>query len=374
MGTRKPSHSSPPRAKRQPFGVRSYQPAGHRRDALSAHPTGGTFALAPEPGSPNQQLVVCKDDGHFLTEVRPDQIDRLLSDRTHLVWLDLRNPTETDLELLRREFGFHPLAIEDATRRFERPKIDSYGSYYFLVFYGVSLEGETDDLVVEALHLFIGQNFLVSIHAAQMPAVARTIERWQRREELFNNDVGLLVHALLDGIVDDYFPVLDALAERVESLEERMFEHFDVGVQQSIFGLKRNLLGLRRVVAPERDVLNVLIRREVPAFQPATIVYLQDVYDHLLRVTDSIDTYREILSSALDVFLSLQSHQLNNVVKVLTVASIVLMSAALVSGIYGMNFAYMPELQWRYGYPFALGLMVTISASLLAFFRWRRWL
>ncbi len=128
------------------------------------------------------------------------------------------------------------------------------------------------------------------------------------------------------------------------------------------------------MVAPERDVLNVLIRREVPVFERNTILYLQDVYDHIVRITDSIDTYRDLLSSALDAFLSVQSNRLNQIVKILTIASIVLMSDALVAGIYGMNFDYIPELHWVFGYPWALGLMVVISAGLMLFFRRRKWL
>jgi magnesium transporter len=137
---------------------------------------------------------------------------------------------------------------------------------------------------------------------------------------------------------------------------------------------------MRRVVAPERDVLNILIRREVPIFERNTILYLQDVYDHIVRITDSIDTYRDLLSSALDAFLSMQSNRLNQFLKILTIASVVLMSDALIAGIYGMNFDpefspfNMPELRWYFGYPFALGLMFVVSVGLILFFRWRKWL
>jgi magnesium transporter len=141
-----------------------------------------------------------------------------------------------------------------------------------------------------------------------------------------------------------------------------------------MFGLKRDLLSLRRVVAPERDVLNVLLRRELPIFRQADIAYLQDVYDHLVRVTDNIDTYRDLLSSALDSYLSLQSNNLNQVVKILTIASIILMADSLIAGIYGMNFAHMPELQWRIGHGFAILVMVVVTAGLIIYFKRKRWL
>lgn len=341
---------------------------------LTSNEPSDTLARAPQPHTPHRRLLVCESNGHFLDHIEPEQIDEMIATKGQFVWLDLKNPTDADLAMLKQEFHFHPLAMEDATRHFERPKIDTYDNYYFLVFYAVHTDTEGSGLVTQALHLFIGANFLVSIHAAEMPAVNRTLTRWQQREEQFGNDPAALVYALLDTIVDDYFPVIDALADRVDDIEERMFARFETGVQQEIFGLKRDLLAMRRVVAPERDLLNVLIRRETPVFQAGTIVYLQDVYDHVMRVTDSIDTYRDMLSSALDVFLSLQSNQLNQILKVLTVTSIVLMSVTLVAGIYGMNFRYMPELEWRYGYPFALGLMVAIALGLLVLFRRLRWL
>ncbi|MGC9041930.1 MAG: magnesium transporter CorA family protein, partial [Roseiflexus sp.] len=154
----------------------------------------------------------------------------------------------------------------------------------------------------------------------------------------------------------------------------QIFDHFRPESLQEIFALKRELLLMRKIVASERDVLNVLIRREAPVYPRDMVAYFQDVYDHLIRMTDSIDTYRDLLSSALDAFLSLQSNQLNEVVKTLTIASIILMSAALIAGVYGMNFEFMPELSWPWGYPFALGLMAAISLLLIAIFKRRGWL
>jgi len=222
--------------------------------------------------------------------------------------------------------------------------------------------------------LFIGSNYLVSVHYGAIITIDETIKRWQSNTAEFGNDGGALLYALLDAIVDDYFPVIDALAEHVEVIEEQIFARFSEDALQEVFGLKRDLLGVRRVVAPERDVLNVLIRREVPIFERNTILYLQDIYDHIVRITDSIDTYRDLLSSALDAFLSVQSNRLNQIVKILTITSIVLMSDALIAGIYGMNFDFIPELHWTFGYPFALGLMVVISTGLILFFRRQKWL
>jgi magnesium transporter len=321
-----------------------------------------------------RRLVVCASDGQFHTQVNPSDIDEVLARKDAFLWLDLQNPQQQDIQLLHEEFKFHPLAIEDATRHHERPKVDSYDEYYFLVFYAITYDETKNRLHNEVMNLFIGANYIVSVHEGHVSAIDETIKRWQKDEEQFGHDAGALLYALLDTITDDYFPVIDRLADRVEALEEQIFERFQESALQDVFSLKRDLLSIRRIVAPERDVLNVLIRREVPIFEHNTIVYLQDVYDHIVRITDSIDTYRDLLSSALDAFLSVQSNRLNQIVKVLTIASIVLMSDALIAGIYGMNFEFMPELHSPYGYPFALGLMLLVGIGLVVFFRRRKWL
>jgi magnesium transporter len=318
------------------------------------------------------------------------EISDLLAAPHTVVWLDLQNPDEADVALLADEFGFHPLAIEDAIRSHERPKVDAYAQdegdneaddaargeqgYYFVVFYEATLDDTAERLTTEAINLFIGANFLVTVHHGDIRHVKETLARWQTPNSPLGNSVGALVHALLDSIVDDYFPLMDRVADRVEDLEDAIFVHYEEESIQAIFGLKRDLLSLRRVVAPERDVLNVLLRRELPLFRQADVVYLQDVYDHLVRVTDNIDTYRDLLSSALDSYLSLQSNNLNQVVKVLTIASIILMADSLIAGIYGMNFVHMPELQWRIGHGFALLLMGIITVGLVVYFKRKRWL
>jgi len=324
--------------------------------------------------APPRQLVVCKSNGQFNSHVNPNEIDQLINQPDTFLWLDLQNPQEQSIELLRQEFKFHTLAIEDATRHHERPKLEAFDSYYFMVFYALSYDDAQRRLVAQSIGMFIGSNYIVSVHQGEISAINDTIKRWQANTADFGDDAGALLYSLLDAIVDDYFPVIDQLAERVEDIEEQIFERFSENALQDVFGLKRDLLAVRRIVAPERDVLNVLIRREVPIFERNSILYLQDVYDHIVRITDSIDTYRDLLSSALDAFLSVQSNRLNQVVKVLTITSILLMTDALIAGIYGMNFDFMPELRWQYGYPFALGLMVVFDVGLVLFFRWRKWL
>jgi magnesium transporter len=347
---------------------------------LTSTQSNGDSTSAQSDDRQARRLLICRSDGHFDTNLELSDISEVIKHKNIFIWLDIQDPGAEDVDLLRQEFRFHPLAIEDALRAHERPKIESHEGYYFLVFYALHYNDKHNRLHAHAMSLFVGANYLVSVHKGEIPAIGQTIKRWQANEERFNNDAGTLLYDLLDTIVDDYFPVIDQLAERVEGIEEQIFERFREEALQDVFGLKRDLLHVRRIVAPERDVLNILIRREVPIFDRSTILYLQDVYDHIVRITDSIDTYRDLLSSALDAFLSVQSNRLNQIVKVLTIASIVLMTNALIAGIYGMNFdpdyspLNMPELRWYFGYPFSLGLMALVTIALVLFFRWRKWL
>ncbi len=310
-------------------------------------------------------------------EVSLDELDAIVADPRHLLWIDLEDPTERDFELLRQEFGFHPLAIEDARRRHERPKLDVYEDYLFLVFYAVR-NGEDGGLfTTQELSLFIGKNYLVTAHHEPCPEIEAIAERWREQADQIEESkqrVALLLYTLLDTVVDNYFPILDALAERTDRLEEAIFEGKDPQALEEIFQLRKGLLSLRRVVGPERDVLNLLTRRDIELLGPDTAVYFQDVYDHILRVTDAIDTYRDLLASALDAYLSVVSNNLNKVMRTLTAWSIILMSLALIAGIYGMNFHLIPSEDWALGFEFATALMLVLGVALFTIFKAIDWL
>ncbi|MDN5272178.1 magnesium/cobalt transporter CorA [Chloroflexus sp. MS-CIW-1] len=302
-----------------------------------------------------------------------DQISELLMQPRTLIWLDLEQPTATEVALLHNEFGFHPLAIEDAIQTHERPKIETYPGYYLIIFYSIEYDADKRALHFLPITLFVGANYLVSIRTGPVRHVQQTLARWQGNGYVPGYQISSILYALIDGIVDDYFVVLDMIGEQIDDVEDAIFQRGRQEIAGEIFTLKKDLLLLRRIVAPERDILNVLLRQEVRIFQPRELTYVRDVYDHLVRITESIDLYRDLLSSALDSYLSLQGNQLNQLVKVLTLWSIILMACSLVAGIYGMNFVLMPELEQPWGYPFALSLMVVIAVSLAIYFKRRRW-
>jgi len=310
----------------------------------------------------------------FEPNVSVERLASLLSDPEILLWLDLERPTQEEIALLHQVFRFHPLAVEDVIHAFQRPKIEKYENYFFIVLYAVSPHDASEELNPKELALFVGPNYLVTVHPDAIPVIGEVTALWQASDQTSAHNVTWLLYLLLDAIVDDYFPVVDSLADRTDALENRIFAEEETAALQGIFELKRVLLALRRVVAPERDVVNVLMRREHPFIDVRYLAYLQDVYDHLSRLTESIDVFRDILASALDAHLSVVSNRLNQVMKTLTALSAMLMTSGLVAAIYGMNFRRMPELEWTYGYPFALLLMLGIVVALGLFFHRKGWL
>ena len=312
-------------------------------------------------------------DGRLRGNVPVSELPALIDQPAHTLWVDCEAPTPAEIRQLGTLFAIHPLALEDAERFRQRPKLDIYDNFLSIVFFALSWPA-TGGPRPQEIHLLVGANFLVTVHPDPMAEITETATRWSQRTGVKGKHrIGLLVYALLDAIVDGYFPIIDTLADKIEALEDAIFDPRSQNVQAEIFALKKDLLAIRRVVAPERDVMNVLIRRDTPLFGQREIVYFQDVYDHVLRVTDAIDLYRDLLSSALDASMSLTANRLNHIMRTLTASSIILMSMALIAGIYGMNFEGMPELQWAWGYPFAIGLMLALGAMLLIVFRRMEW-
>ena len=309
-----------------------------------------------------------------------EHIREIIAKPDEVLWLDLHGPSEHELQLLEREFGFHRLATEDVRRGLQRPKLDVYEGFLFVVMYSVSYREQRKArggrLHSEEVHIFVGRNYVVTVHQREVKELNEVIQRWEEHPEVpQTRNVGFLLYTICDTIVDNYFPVVDDIGGAVDSLEEKVFSKFSQQALSDAFALRKELLALRRFVGPERDVVNALMRRDLPLLGDETnAVYFADVYDHLIRVADTIDIYRDLLSGALEGYLSVTSNNLNQVMKVLTAASIILMSMSVISGIYGMNFRNMPELDWGFGYAWALGLMIVAAGILFIMFRRRDWL
>jgi magnesium/cobalt transport protein CorA len=477
------------------------------------------------------RTLLCDNHNHFLVVTDHQVISELIKRKDHHLWIDLEGPTREEFLMIEEEFSLHPLAIEDAMVRHQRPKVDQYSNFYFVVFYAVGLyepeggqqltterrglrgsrfhrvdravppptpaqvqamhyepgsliasasdngsagaqphaisqiiaggdsgnaqqvAGRNERVVLNEISLFMGENYLITVHQNPIFELDEVARRWYRNVVTIHgeagtggvpqgtrrlteaearslkvdgddnegerstmmkkpvtltaddsgpkvgtldkgarngpdevteeyrgngqqgsNDVGILLYSLLDTLVDGYFPVIDGIVDRIEDLEEEIFEHFNQSAIEDVFNLKKDLLAMRKVLTPERDVLNILTRRDLPIFEQHTLLYFQDVYDHVVRITDSIDTYRDLLSSALDSYLSMQSNRLNITVQTLTSVSIIMMTISTFTGWFGMNFDNMPELHQTWTYP-ALFVVVGTAVFLeILFFKRKRWL
>jgi magnesium transporter len=318
-------------------------------------------------------LVLNRDSRTFDSSDDTDKISDLCSESPNIVWVDVSDPTSKDFEDLAEEFGFHPLSLEDCQKAHQRPKVEEYQGYYFIVLYEAELTDQLD-LELRELNIFLGKNYLVTVHSQPIRAIASAERLWRGWTDLANRGPGLLAYLLIDTIVDDYMPLLDTISDRMEELEQDIFDDFRSEALREIFRIKKQLLFFRRAVTPLRDVFNTLLRREQPIFSRETSVYFQDVFDHLIRVSEMIDNLREMLGSTMEAYLSISGNRMNMVMKRLTSISAILMSMTLVAGIYGMNFKYMPELEWRYGYSGSLISMVIIGLALYIYFRKINWL
>jgi magnesium transporter len=320
--------------------------------------------------------VDLRDGNQIRSNIPTAQLKDVVRDGKQTVWVDVQSPTEQDWELLSSQFGFHPLAMEDARQQDQRAKVDQYDGYLFLSLRAwTGFRSDSDHIpdVTDEMDVFLGASYLVTIHQRDCPPLSETRRRWQQHPDLIPDQAAFLLYELFDSIVDDFFPAIDELDGEIDSLETAIYTSAaNIDVAPAL-RLKKKLLLLRQTISPMRDVLNQLLRTDQALVPAETRLYFQDVYDHSLRQVEQVDLHRDILSSVLDAMVAQTSNRLNQVMKTMTGVATILMSAALITGIYGMNFQNMPELKMRYGYPSVLATIVVIATVLTWFFRRIKW-
>jgi magnesium transporter len=315
--------------------------------------------------------VFCYNEGATRVVEDPQSISDLVGRDGRLLWVDLVDPTDADFDCVQREFELHPLALEDARSHGQRAKLERYPSHAFVVAYSKEL-AEVD--------FFVGPTWLVTVRErsrdGQVWATDAAKSRFERTKPE-NATVGFLLYTFLDELVDGYFDATDEAEDALEILEDRIFTEElqdERDMQQHLFDIRRRLLIFRRAIVPLREVVGSLLRRELDWIDDKTLVHLQDVYDHILRAIDLVDTQRELMGNAVDAHLAIISNKMNMVMKRMTSWGAILLGATLVAGIYGMNFKNMPELNSRYGYAWSLGLMAFITIVGYLWFKRRDWL
>jgi magnesium transporter len=290
------------------------------------------------------------------------------------LWVDLDVSDDAQAALLTDLFHFHPLAVEDARNPNSRVKAEEYPGFLLVVARVVSFCETTPDpydLETANLTLFVTEHAIVTTHMESLPAVQALVERLRANPDLLERGAARIAHYVLDTAVDAYFPVLDQLDEFVDDMEQRVFGHFDERLLQEIFKVKRLVISLRRFLAPQREVLSQLTMRPSRFLPPEAQLYFRDVYDHMLRITDALDSYRDLLSSTLDSYLTQVSNRLGSVSKGLAVVGALSVPFVVIAGVYGMNFEHIPLAHHPYGFEIAVAVQVVLSLGLLAVLRRR---
>ncbi|MGV3618819.1 MAG: magnesium/cobalt transporter CorA [Fimbriimonas sp.] len=325
-------------------------------------------ASLPEPLRLRAEVL----DGARCRTLAPEEAIKEILQGTSTVWLDiLVSDPKAAWRLLHDELGFHELAVEDALSDLERPTLQEFGDVVFL---SIPAPVRRDSKLDTAeIGIFLLNHAVVTVSLTPLPVIDTWFHRWREHPTRIGNHPAHVMYVVLDAVVDSYFPIIDAIEDEADDLVEAIFGGQTENLPE-ILRIKRNLLEIRRAVSPLRDVVNSLLRRDLERIPPDAQPYFQDVFDHVLRISEMIDTNRESLNGLLDIHLSTTSNSLNQVMKKMTVLSTVLMSMALIAGIYGMNFDRMPELRWAYGYPFALGLMLGAGVLIVYIFRRVKWL
>ena len=320
-------------------------------------------------------LINCAayQNGKKLGDIRQDEIHNYLSRPGCFVWVALKDSTPEELSEMQVQFGLHELAVEDARQGHQRPKLEEYGDSLFAVVHTVEMAG--DELKVGELSIFAGRNYLLSVRNRTEQGFTSVRARTEREPHLLKHGSGFVLYALIDTVVDRYFPVVEGLEDELERLEERMFAGTPSRENiESLYALKQKLTTLKHAAGPLQETTGKLYGGRVPEICAGTQDYFRDVYDHLLRINQSIDSLRDMLTTAISVNLSLITIQENETTKRLAAYAALVAVPTMIAGVYGMNFEHMPELKWAWGYPVSLAVMVVLDSYLFYRFRKAKWL
>jgi magnesium transporter len=316
---------------------------------------------------------VAYDRGQRLSDIALNEVRTHLDRRGCFVWVALKDPEASELASLQEEFGLHELAIEDAQKGHQRPKVEEYGSTLFVVMQLIEPSGT--DLQTGEVAIFVGPQFIISVRRGAQLGFTEVRRRCEQEPELLQHGPAYVLYALMDNVVDRYFPVLDRLSDEIDEVEERIFAGQTTRAQiEALYSLKRKLMLLDHAAQPLLEVAGKLHGGRVPPICAGLQDYFRDVYDHLLRVKRSIDNLRDTVTTAISVNLSLITIQENEVTKRLAAYAALVAVPTMIAGIYGMNFDHMPELSWRWGYPVSVASMVVIDLYLVYRFRKAKWM
>ncbi len=348
-----------------------------KRSKKAGLPPGSLVHIGEKKAETLKITVMDYDEAHF-EEKEIKTIDEcfIFKDKLTVTWINIDGLHQVEiLEKLGECYGLHPLVLEDILNTDQRPKMEDYGEYLYIVLKDLDYDDKSSQIEPEQISLILGPNFVFSFQEMAGDTFGTIRERIRNSKgRIRKMGADYLAYSLLDSIVDNYFIILEKLGERIEFLEEKLVTQPTPETLQMIHHLRREMIFLRKAVWPLREVVNGLERGESSLIKESTRIYLRDVYDHTIQTIDTIETYRDMVSGMLDIYLSSVSNRLNSVMKVLTIIATIFMPLTFLAGVYGMNFKFMPELEWRWGYPFIWLIMVGIGVFMFFYFKKKRWL
>jgi magnesium transporter len=322
--------------------------------------------------------IIFRDaEGHVACDLPVEQLVDAMHAEHGVLWIDMQKPSMDEYKLvLEHTFHFHPLAIEDAINDIHLPKIDDYGSYLYLVFHTVALGQEPMDIDTEEVDVFLGFNYLITIHDQPRTSIDRAWDEDHHLAAGLARGPAMLLYELLDSQIDSYIPIIDAFEAQLERLGDDIFlsHENERDLLNRLLTAKSSSLRLQRILSPQRELLGRLATNEYRVIPAPVRIYFRDVYDHLARLANLAESTRDLAGSTIETHLALVNNRMNEVMKILTIMSSIFIPLSFIAGIYGMNFEYMPELSWRYGYVMVWCIFLIVGGGLVLFFRRRRWI
>lgn len=321
------------------------------------------------------RVYFLRNDNNEIETIRIEDVDRKWIDSDNCtLWFDLCNPTSDEADyVLKTFFSFHPLVVEDCQNLTEHPKIDDFQQYLFVLMHSVKVVAGVEGFSDSRLGAFLGENYLVTYHHETIASIDKTVKFCLANPRAFGKGPDNIFHLIIDDMVDEYIPVLDTIDALVDGIEDEIFQHPKSSTLNKLITVKKEIMRLRRVSTTQKEILNRLSRGEFDLITQEERIFYRDVYDHLVRISDLAETYRDLVTGSLEAYLSVVSNKMNEVMKTLTIISTLMLPLTFIAGVYGMNFHLMPEISWTYGYPFALAIMLLTALGMLWFFKRRKW-
>jgi magnesium transporter len=313
--------------------------------------------------------------GFNYEKLTPDGIAEALKNETNVLWFDIQDIDDNDIDILTKVFNLHPLTIEDFIMANARPKVENFTDYIFLIMFSMeSLDRATGKVKTGEMNICLGKNFLISAHDDSVASLSAAKDRVRSQSPVMKRGADFLLYSILDCSVQSYVPIINDFDNTVDEMSDELFKDPTNETLKKIYFLKNEIVYLRRTIGPQADAMAVLGRGDTPHITPSSVAYFRDIYDSFVRLNDVIGISRDIVTGAMEAYVSIVSNRLNEIMKTLTVIATIMMPLTLIASIYGMNFKHMPELDSRIGYPMVISSMVLLSLGMLYYFKRKRWL